>query len=133
VDEKLFSTINKCLEHQDLNDTARIQICRALGNLCYYNDKARLAYLNSCDLNNLFGLLKYCTDSNYSNCSEEEICNINILLAVTIGFLHNLTNENSNVIFYLKIKKYYYILKSIIDKIVITYFYLNRYIAQSRI
>ncbi len=96
VDQNMFFALSKNLKHSCVTDTARIQICRALGNLCYYNDKARLDYLNSCGLTGLVEMCRYCTDVDRTNCSDEQKKTKNTLITVTLGFLHNLTNENGS-------------------------------------
>lgn len=82
--------------HPEINNQARIQLCRAIGNLCYYNDKARLDFLNTCGLENLFQHLTYCTRLDYTNSSDENKKNMNMLITVSLGCLHNLTNENGS-------------------------------------
>ena len=96
VDQNMFFALSKNLTHPCVTDTARIQICRALGNLCYYNDKARLEYLNSCGLTCLVDMCQYCTGFDRTNSSDEQKKTKNTLIAVTLGFLHNLTNENGS-------------------------------------
>ena len=85
--------------HPEINDQARTQLCRAIGNLCYYNDKARLDFLNTCGIENLFEHLTYCTRLDYTNSSDEDKKNMNMLITVSLGCLHNLTNENGSYIF----------------------------------
>lgn len=97
VDQNMFPSLNKCLSHVNLNDSARVQLCRAIGNLCYYNDKARLDFLTTCGLNDLFGLCKYCTTLDFTNSSDEEKKLKNTLITVVLGCVHNLTNENETL------------------------------------
>ena len=76
-----------------MNDLARTQLCRALGNLCYYNNKARQDFL-SCGLDDFYNLCQYCTTLDFTNSSDEDKKQKNTLITVSLGCLHNLTNEN---------------------------------------
>lgn len=96
VDQNLFPVLTKCLKHPELNDSARIQLCRAMGNLCYYNDKARADFL-ACGLSDFFNLCKYCASLDFTNSSDEEKKQKNTMITVVIGCLHNLTNENDSL------------------------------------
>ena len=41
-------------------------------------------------------MCRYCTDVDRTNCSDEQKKTKNTLITVTLGFLHNLTNENGS-------------------------------------
>ncbi len=98
VDQNMFPSLNSCLCKADLNDPARVQLLRAMGNLCYYNDKARKDLL-ACGLDELFKLLEYCTglEPAVDNSCDEEKGSKSLLVTVAIGCLHNLTNENEEL------------------------------------
>lgn len=91
----MFPALNKAISHPNLNDLARTQLFRAIGNLCYYNDKARMDML-ACGLTDLFGQFTYCTTLDFTNSSDEEKKAKHTLITVGIGCLHNLTNENGD-------------------------------------
>ncbi len=94
----MFPALTCCLTRADLNDEARIQLLRAMGNLCYYNDKARMDFL-ACGLDGLFSLLEFCTklELQVNNSSDEEKRLKSLMVTVAIGCLHNLTNENETL------------------------------------
>jgi hypothetical protein len=58
-------------------------------------DQGRIAFLNSNGIEDLIDLCKYCSLVDYSNCQNEEETNVyNTLISVSLGCLHNVTNEN---------------------------------------
>jgi hypothetical protein len=57
-------------------------------------DNGRLAFLKSCGINKLLDLCKYCSSLDYTNSSDEDKKEKNTLIAVVLGCLHNVTNEN---------------------------------------
>jgi hypothetical protein len=72
----------------------KTQILRAIGNMFYYNDTGRETYLQTCGIELLIRTCKYAAQIDYKNCSDEEKEENNVLIAVLLGCLHNLTNEN---------------------------------------
>jgi hypothetical protein len=82
-------------EPTNVNDLARIQICRAIGNLCYYNNNGRLSLYNIDNgLSIIFQLLNYCTTNWDTNLSDDQRKEKNTLILVSLGCLHNITNDN---------------------------------------
>lgn len=58
-------------------------------------DQGRLTFLNSNGVEDLIDLCKYCVSLDYSNCrNDEEINEKSTLISVSLGCLHNVTNEN---------------------------------------
>ncbi|CAF0705142.1 unnamed protein product [Brachionus calyciflorus] len=98
INANLFIPINNYLQDSKSNKNIKIQICRALGNLCYENDNGRLNYLNTCRIDNLISLLNYCgnTQSESFN-SREDQKEFNKLVLVSLGCLHNVTNDNESL------------------------------------
>ncbi len=57
-------------------------------------DYGRSKYLNSCGLQAFINLCNYSANLTFENISEEERAVRNTLITVTLGCLHNITNEN---------------------------------------
>lgn len=95
VQAELLPSVNKCLSSSECTNILRIQICRALGNLCYENDDGRFMLLNTCGLDNLIDLLKYTASINFTNDKQDELSK---LIVVSLGCLHNFANDNGTFI-----------------------------------
>lgn len=88
---ELFYSINKYLSEPSCTNNLRIQICRAIGNLCFENDDGRLMFLNTCGIDNLIDLIKYSGYIDFSQGDKQELVK---LVVVSLGCLHNFANDN---------------------------------------
>ncbi|RNA18157.1 rap1 GTPase-GDP dissociation stimulator 1 isoform X1 [Brachionus plicatilis] len=94
VQAELLPSINKFLFNPNCSNKLKIQICRAIGNLCYENDDGRSVFLDVCGIDNLIDLLKY---TGSIDLSQEEQPELVKLIVVSLGFLHNFANDNECV------------------------------------
>lgn len=99
---ELFTSINKYLSEPGCTNSLRIQICRAIGNLCFENDDGRLMFLNTCGIDNLIDLLKNSGLIDFSQGDKQELVK---LVVVSLGCLHNFANDNGILISIIKKEK----------------------------
>lgn len=109
VDQNMFGPLARCLGQKSMNDAAKIQICRAIANMCYYNDIGRLALLKANGLLPLMELCKNTTEFDRASLTPKELEDRHMLIQVVLGCLHNITNENETLrhaVFELNIMKH---------------------------
>ena len=66
-------------------------------------DNGRLTFLNTCGLDNLIDLCIYCGKLEFSISDPQKSVEKDTLVSVSLGCLHNVTNENGLNFFFEKL------------------------------